>query len=239
MHHPSEINKKIAVISSLLILTTPSLSSAAGVSNGDFSSNYASWSQDVDGLGSPILGLDDFTIVQPTPGNNSARIEADYWSIPGDTFSTPNNEAWFGSTLYQELDLSASAGQDLVLSFDWSFLGEAGSSDEIFFVFLSNGTGDRYGADGLIGSLLNPLDYSTGAYNTFLDSSFANATGWTLEFQMNNAGYDAYGSHAIIDNVSLTTVSQPVNNVPEPAVIWLMGMGAIGLAKVQRNKKVA
>ena len=211
---------------------------AQTIDNGDFqTADFSGWSQDVDGLGAPVSGLNDFTITESTSGNYAARIEADYWSIPGDTFSIPNDEAFFASTLYQGLDLTVSAGQDLVLSFDWSFSGEKSFFDENFIVALGDGSGNYYGADGNLGFLLNPLDYASGSYSIMLDNSFANATGWTLEFQM-NTGFDGFGSYATIDNVSLNTVLQPVNNVPEPAVFWLMGIGLIGLAHIQRKSRL-
>ncbi len=55
--------------------STPTL--AAGLGNGDFQTgDFSAWSQDVDGFGAPIAGLNDFTIVEPAPGDFAARIEA-------------------------------------------------------------------------------------------------------------------------------------------------------------------
>jgi len=229
MQYHSKI-KKIAVMTSFMVLTSPGLSVAAGISNEDFTS----WSQDVDGAGEPILDLNDFTI---DTVNNVARIEADYWSVLGDTSSTANDEAWFASTLYQDIDLSASAGQDLVLSFDWNFSGQEASFDEYFLVALGDGFGNYYGADGNLGFLLNPLNYASGAYSIILDSSFANATGWTLEFQM-NTGFDGYGSYAEIDNVSLEAVSK-IAAVPEPSMLFLIMSGLIGLGRFRNTNKTA
>jgi len=231
--------KQIALISSILL--TPLSAYAANINNSDFQSNdFTGWSQDVDGWGAPIFGLNDFSIVEPTAGNYAGRIEADYWSTLGDTLSTPQDEVWYANTLYQELDLSASAGQDLVLSFDWTFSGQETAFNENFLVALGDGIGDYYGADGGLGFLLNPTAYGAGTFSATLDSSFINALGWSLEFQM-NSGFDGFGSFATIDNVSLTAVSQDqaANNVPEPAVIWLMGLGLMGLAKVTRRNKIA
>jgi len=236
--------KSLLVATFCTTILAPNISSAAGITNGDFQTgDFTGWSQDTDGGGSPILGLNDFSIVEPTTGNNAAQIEIDYFETPGDFMSPTKDEAFSGNTLYQELDLTASAGQALILSFDWLFSGEANISDENFLValgFIDPATGDlnHYDQNMTLGSLLSPTTYGSGTYTTMLDSSFANATGWTLEFQMNLVGFDGFGSHAIIDNVSLTTVSPLINKVPEPAVIWLMGLGLIGLAKVQRNKKV-
>jgi len=240
MNHFSPVGKKLATALLSTTLLIPGLSSAANITNGDFSGGFDSWERDVDGF-TPSAGFNDFTIVQPTTGNNAARIEADYWSTPGDTFSTANDEVFFAAnTLYQGLDLSASAGQELVLSFDWVFSGE-GSVDEFFLVALGfdYGTGaiDYHDETGNIGYLLEQTTYGSGTYSTILDSSFANATGWTLDFQMVLDGYNGFGSNAVIDNVSLSAVTNTSNNVPEPAVIWLMGLGLLGLAKVQRKTK--
>jgi len=243
MNHFSLVRKKLATALLCTTLLIPGLSSAANITNGDFSSGFTGWEQDVDAFGPPISGLNDFTIVQPTAGNNAARIEADYWLSPGDTSDpfSANDEVFFANTLYQGLDLSASAGQDLVLSFDWVFSGE-GSVDEFFLVALGfdYGTGaiDYHDETGSIGYLLEQTTYGSGTYSTVLDSSFANVTGWTLDFQVVLDGYNGFGSNAVIDNVSLSAVTNTSNNVPEPAVIWLMGLGLLGLAKVQRKTKM-
>jgi len=226
--------KSLLVATFCTTILVPNISSAASIANGDFSTgDFTGWSQDIDGSGTPTFGLNDFLIASP---NNAARIEIDYWLTPGDTTSTANDEAWFASTLYQGLDLSASAGQNLVLSFDWSFSGQDSLFDENFLVALGDGTGDYYGADGNLGFLLNPLDYGSGAYSIILDSSFANTTGWTLEFQM-NTGFDGYGSYIEIDNVSLDAVSKAAT-VPEPSVLFLMVSGLICLVSFQRKGKV-
>jgi len=232
-----KIKSMALLISSMLI--TPITAQAANITNGDFQSNdFTGWTQDVDGFPLHPGSFNDFSIVQPTAGNYAARIEADYWSTPGDTLSTAQDEVFFANTLYQGLDLTASAGQDLVLSFDWVFSGEGAGFDENFIVALGDGSGNYYGADGNLGFLLNPLDYGSGAYSIMLDSSFANAIGWTLEFQM-NAGFDGFGSNAVIDNVSLPAVTNTSNNVPEPAVLCLMGLGLIGLTQMQRKNKAS
>ncbi len=218
------------MISSLLLI--PITSHAANINNGDFqSNNFSGWSQDVDGVGAPIAGLSDFSIVEPSSGNYAARIEADHWSIPGDTLSTAQDEVFFANTLFQGIDLSATAGQDLVLSFDWTFSGEETLFDENFLVALGDGSGDYYGADGSLGFLLNPTAYGAGTFSTTLDSSFANSLGWTLEFQM-NAGFDGFGSYATIDNVSLSAVDRAV---PAPAAIWLLGIGLLGFIKTRKS----
>lgn len=101
--------KSLTVVTFCGTLFIPTLSLAASITNGDFNSgDFAGWLQDIDGSGSTASGLNDFSITHPTPGNAAARIEADYWATPGNTTSTAQDEAFFASTLYQSIDLSAS-----------------------------------------------------------------------------------------------------------------------------------
>jgi len=123
----------------------------------------------------------------------------------------------------------------LILSFDWSFGGEdLIGLDEYFLVGLGDGTGDYFGADGSLGFLMEQLVYGSGSSSFLLDPSYANSTGWTLEFQL-AAGYNGYGSYLNIDNVALQAVSA---NVPEPSVLWLLTIGLLGLSNIKRNKKL-
>ncbi len=225
------------LISSMLI--TPITAQAANITNGDFQSNdFTGWTQDVDGFPLHPGSFNDFSIVQPTAGNYAARIEADYWSTPGDTLSTAQDEVVFANTLYQSLDLSGLPGQNLTLSFDWTFSGQDNLLDETFHVALGHGIGNYYDANGSLGFLLTQNTYGSGTFSTTLNSSFLNAPGWTLEFQL-GAGFNGYGSFARIDNVSLNAASASTNNVPEPAVLCLMGLGLIGLTQMQRKNKAS
>ena len=238
---PHNIKTATLFLSSLLIV--PVTTQAANITNGDFQTNdFTGWTQDVDGLGAPAPGFNDFSIVQPTAGNYAARIEADYWSTPGNpNTGTPLDATFFANTLYQSLDLSGLPGQNLTLSFDWTFSGQNQDPnllDETFFVALGDGSGNYYDANGGLGFLLNRDTYGSGTFSTTLDSSFLNALGWTLEFQL-GAGLDGYGSFARIDNVSLNAASASTNNVPEPTVLWLMGLGLIGLTQMQRKNKAS
>jgi len=197
---------------------------ASGVVNGNFQTgDFTGWSLATDGVAGTAP---DFQI-ENLAGDYSARIEADYWSIPGDSLSNPQDNVWFDNTLYQEMNLTTSVNQNLVLSFEWVFAGEESIFDENFLVALGNGSGDYFGADGNLGFLFNPMDYGEGLYSVVLDPSFANATGWTIEFQM-VAGFDAYGSYASIDNVAL-------NAVPIPNAIILMATGIAGLLGLRRK----
>jgi hypothetical protein len=224
---------KVAAILACSIALTPLSSFAAGIINGDFQTgDYSGWSQDVDGFGAPTGGGNDFSIVEPTTGNSVARIESDYVNLFGDL-----DENRFSATLFQGLDLSVSAGQELVLSFDWVFDGEASSTDEALFFGLGDGTGDYYGADGNLGFLLEEYTYGSDTFSTTLDDSFLNATGWTIEFQVaRGSSFDDAGSYALIDNVAIEAVTTASNTVPEPSVLWLMSFGLLGLLGPAKKK---
>jgi len=233
MQHPLFTKNNLTAGAFCLALFIPNLSSATNLTNGDFSSgDFSGWSQDIDGLGEPLAGLNDFSLEESPMGEYAAHIETDFWSTAGDTGSTPRNEAFFASTLYQGLDLTASAGQNITLSFDWSFTGEESAFDENFIVGLGDGSGNYHGADGTLGFLLNPMEYGSGTYSATLNTALNNTTGWALEFQL-NTGFDGYGSKIVIDNVSLSTVSA----VPVPAAVWLMGSALAGLIGFQRKNQ--
>ena len=124
---------------------------AVNLTNGDFATgDFFGWTRDTDGGpgGSP-----DFSIVGPA-GAYAARLEADYWSDPGNTASTPRNTVLFANTLVQELDTTLSPGGAMRLTFDWLFTGEDGdpASGDTFSVALNDGRGNLYGADGLASS---------------------------------------------------------------------------------------
>lgn len=213
-----------------LVTTTPTQSFASSLSNGGFQSeDFTGWTQDVDGLGSPTAGLNDFSITQSTTGDFVAKIETDYWSTPGDTSSTAQNEAIFANTLFQTLDLSSSSGQNLQLSFDWTLSGEQSNFDENFIVGLGDGTGNYFDAKGNSGFLFNPTNYGSGTFTVTLDSMYTNAlSNWTLDFQL-NAGFDGFGSNFTIGNVKL-------NPVPVPAAFWLFGSALISLTRYRKKR---
>jgi hypothetical protein len=188
----------------------PLTSMAAGINNGDFATgDFTGWSLDTDGASGTTP---DFQ-VEPSGTDYHARIEADYWSTPGDTSSTPQDQVLFANTLYQKLDLSAAPGAQLLLSFDWEFGGENASFDENLVFALGDGKGDFYDADGNLGFLLNPSSYGSGTFSVMLDSAFNNTSNWwAIGLQM-SAGFDGNGSYVNIDNVTLTATS-PTPPVP-------------------------
>jgi hypothetical protein len=218
-----------ALISCCMSLLSPS-AFGASIINGDFETgDFTGWSQDIDGF-LPCGCGNDFSIVEPAVGNSAARIEADFF----DADFIALDEVWYDNTLYQDLNLSGLAGQELVLSFDWRFDGEVSSTDEALFFGLGDGSGDYYGADGNVGFLLEKYIYGSDTFSTTLDASFLNAIGWTIEFQV-ASGTDYAGSYALIDNVTIEAVTTPSIAVPEPSVLWLMSFGLLGLLGVTRR----
>lgn len=177
----------------------------------------------------PHRRVNDFSIIQSTAGNFVAKIETDYWSTQGDTSSTSQNEVVFANTLFQTLDLSSSSGQNLQLSFDWTFSGEQSNFDENFIVGLGDGTGNYFDANGNFGFIFNPTSYGSGTFTVTLDSMYTNSlSDWTLDFQL-NAGFDGFGSSFTIDNVEL-------NPVPVPAAFWLFGSALISLTRYKKKR---
>jgi len=223
----------LSVVAFCATLLTPLESMANLINNGDFETgDYSGWSIDTDGFPG---NSSDFMIDPSRSSNYQARIEADYFGTPGDFNSAPLNNVFFANTLYQSVDLSASAKQNLVLSFDWELRGEEAVTDELFKVGLGDGSGNYYGADGSLGFLLDQASYGFGSYTATLDNSFINQTGWTLEFQLALSGYDGFGSFVNIDNVSLEAVDKP-RVMPVPAAVWLFASGLMGLIGIRSNR---
>lgn len=220
------------VIPTIALMTAP-LMVQASIMNGDFSNGFNSWVMDTDG-GSGANS--DFSIV-----NGAARVEADFYSTPGDLTSTPLNEVFFGNSLLSHtIDLTGSSAP-LTLQFDYRFDGEDGNSDggERFSVFFSDNAGNAYGADGQLGFLLAPTtDYDTGTFlaqiNPLDFSSLVDLNvSFLLEVGTNSAGLNnGLGSAFTLDNVSLS----PAVPISEPAMLSLMLMG-LGTLIYRRRKK--
>ena len=210
------------------------------ISNGDFQTgNFTGWSLDSDGLGDPSPST-DFAVVESNsvvssgdigygspwnvPGNYTAKIEADF----------TNDTVQFANTLYQTLNLNMAQGKNLVLSFDWLFKGGSATPDDSFKVGLGHlsqsGSLEYYDASGNLGFLVEQFSYGSGSFYATLDPSFANQTGWTIEFQLLR-GFDNAGSLALIDNVTLQEV-----NIPVPNTLWLFGVGLAGLIRFGKKK---
>ncbi|MCP3867908.1 MAG: PEP-CTERM sorting domain-containing protein, partial [Gammaproteobacteria bacterium] len=228
----------------LSALFISNFSLAAGIMNGDFATgDFSGWSQDTDGFSPvpPPNQANDFSIVGAS-GDYAARIEADYWTTPGDISSVPLDDVFIANTLYQVMDTTTAVGSGLQLSFDWRFDGEDGDLDsgEIFTVGLSDSSGSYFDAGGGLGFLIDPTTtYGDGTFMALLDAStFANEPGWSLNFQI-EVGVDpasfepnGQGSFVQIDNVLLQMVAPAV---PEPGLLLLVGLGLIGYLGFRRT----
>lgn len=211
-----------------LALLGPASALAAGFINGDFATgDFTGWGIDTDG--SPG-GSSDFNVVG-APGTYRARIAADYWSPPDDIAGTAQNAVLFANTLYQELDTALSPGAAMRLTFDWLFTGADGdpASGDRFSVALNDGLGNLYGADGLLGFLIDPrTSYASGSFSAVLDPTrFANQPGWFLDVQLgvsiDGAGNpNGFGSTVQLGNVALTeSFAAPT---PAPLALLLIGL---------------
>lgn len=211
----------------LTLCLASSNSFGAAIVNGDFSScDYSGWQKTVDF--DPDAGLgNDFSIAN-NGSTCSAEINIDHFLSPGDASSPYIDYALFSNSLSQELDLTAAADSTFVLEFDFSVDSESGLGflADYFLIGLSDGV-DLFDGDGQLGNFYEAdidgfLDYSL---TVELDNSFANQSGWFLDFQLLST-FDGYGSIFSLNSVSLTEVN---HEVPEPAALSLLSLGLLGL----------
>lgn len=207
----------------------------ANFMNGDFETgDFSGWSQDTDGSGPPAPLNPDFQVVTPgISGTFAGRIEADYWSVLGDTGSMPLDSVVFSNTLFQALDTTVAPGFELLLSFDWEFGGqEPGSPDEDVVIGLFDGS-DFFDADGNLGFLLSATSYGSGTFSGVLAPSYNNAAGFSLDFQL-NAGFNGYGSYLLVDNVSVTQQAVPL---PPTLLLLAPPLGLIGVLRTRSRRR--
>ena len=209
----------------LAAMFLPSVASA-GFVNGDFQTGtFAGWSLDTDGNGPPTPQSPDFQVIDQL-GDKLAELDADYFSTPGNTGSTPLDQVDYSNTLSQALPTTVSPGQSLLLSFDWEFGGqETGTPDEVAQIGLGQG-GNFFDAEHNMGFLITATTYSSGHFSAILSPFYNNDGTFTMDFQL-NAGNNGYGSYLRINNVQIEAV-------PEPATLLLL---APSLAYLARRRK--
>ena len=227
--------KSIAVMGMFLLNAPQSL--ATVITNGDFanSCSLSGWSQDTDGIGD--IGSPDFSI-----GGSAPNCTADI--AVGDIFTS---QAWVANTLWQELDLTGTAGSTFSLSMDFtvdSFLTSADPffiADSLIIDLVDSkvaGTDNYFDENGDFGSLFTfDIDgFQSFSLDFTLDSSFVNQTGWSLEFQMLDT-FDSFGSMLSISNVAFVENLAPPASVPEPSNIALLGLAFAGLLSSRKWRK--
>ncbi|AUB83267.1 hypothetical protein [Candidatus Thiodictyon syntrophicum] len=104
----------------------------------------------------------------------------------------------------------------------------------------NDGQGNLYGADGLLGFLIDPGRlYDSGTYSAVLDRTrFGNQTGWFLEVQL-GVGVDesgqpnGFGSTVQFSNAALTQFF----DAPAPAPLALVLLGLPLLARRVRQRR--
>ena len=204
----SHFSPRIWLLVTLWLL--PALPVLADLVNGDFETgDFTGWTTDTDGSGAPTPLAPDFQVID-NGGNHQGRLEADYWSTPGDTTSTPQDQVMFSNTLFQGLG-TVDPSTRLQVTFDYTFAGQVTPPNENVQVGFTDGT-DFYGSDGQLGFLLSLTDAASGSFQVEFDPAvFANLGGiqsFNLGFQL-NAGFDGQGSYLLLDNIAVTSAGGP------------------------------
>ncbi|KXI30294.1 PEP-CTERM sorting domain-containing protein [Paraglaciecola hydrolytica] len=223
------MNKLKAMLGGLVVIFMSGSLSAAMITNGDFANSCSlnGWQTDTDGFAG---GTNDFTLDGSAP-NCAASINVDY----------ANTDVYYAAnTLFQNLDLSGASSSTFLLTMDFSVFSESNSNEQdfiadYFMIALFDGS-DYYNQHGDFGFLVSPTDIDGSQnYNLSfeLDSSFANQTNWSLDFQvlLGIAGFDTdfFGSTLSISSVSLTE-QKAVVGASTPASLALFALGLFGLA---------
>lgn len=213
----------------LVLISSPL--SAAMITNGNFATSCSlnGWQTDTDGVAG---GINDFTIDGSSPAC-AASINVDY----------ANTEVFFAAnTLFQNLDLSGAVDSTFLLTMDFSVNSELTSNDQAFIadyfaIGLYNGS-DYYNQNGDLGFLVAPTDingFADFSLSFELDSSFANQTGWSLDFQvlLGIFGFDTdfAGSTLSISQVALVEQTAATSNVPTPPSLALFALAFVALIR--------
>lgn len=240
--------KLVTTLSFAALLTLSANASANLISNGDFSTcDFTGWNKDTDGFGDISYG-NDFEI-DSARGGCRAAINVDYFDPIGDPFGIPVSEAWFANTLFQELDFTGNTDSTFELTISYEASAEGGYTEpsfipDYFLIGLNDGAGNYYNENGNLGFLIGPTDIDGAFRNevTFnIDSSFANQTGWFLDFQVDigwdgDTGYsDAFGSTLYINSVEMAEVVTETKRVTSPPTLYLLLIVLAGAIKFRRK----
>ncbi|WP_438862947.1 PEP-CTERM sorting domain-containing protein [Neptunicella sp.] len=215
------MSRKLILMSALLLASSNVM--AAAITNGNFAdggscslSGWTKYTEDGDVNGS------DFSTSGAAP-NCSANLSVGDWDT---SFAYVNG-------LSQELDLTATAGNSLLLTMDFSVDSILTSQDtdfwaDILTIALVDDSGNKFNQLGKAGEFLFDMDidgFASQHLELELDNSFANQSGWSLEFLMLDT-FDQFGSTLSISHVALSEVS---SQVPEPGSSALLALGLVGL----------
>jgi hypothetical protein len=206
------VNKKLCVLTLSAGLLCGGGVSAAGLQNGDFSSNFDNWSGQVD-------YFDDYSDTQM-----NAVSTPDFFTIEGaggeaklSTHYDFNTGAGWAVTLFQNFTMQTLSApvNTLWLDFDFTVQLDDIAGGDRWFAQLSDGAGGLADIDLTAGS--GPFDVT----------SFAGLNVEILFGIENIAGNDDWLK---IDNITIAEETQS-NNVPEPGVFALLGLGALMLRR--------
>jgi len=161
-------------------------------------------------------------------------------SVDGDGESATMSEDPDFSTVYLYSEDSTLFPSDpFVLSFSYVFTVAAGNFDDFYAMVFDIDTG------AIIKEFFIEYNNSTGS-NSWVESDTivwgiggAPSSGLGLEFQLNSWEYpsdDYYDINKVFKStVQLSNVEFNLNSVPEPAAIFMFGLGLVGLAYAGRK----
>jgi hypothetical protein len=216
--------KKRILISSLFIVSIAqaNMVSAASVANGTFNSDLSGWST-LDGTNDPFA-------------NGSVG-----WLLDGADGKAALSTGLGTSALSAAIDQGLSSGpitlgpNDVAFKFSALFARE-GAEVEDASSFVDSLNVVMYDMNSLFSLTFVNIDYLTSA--TLFSFDVSAYSGLTVEFsfELSDEG-DGFNSSVSLDNISLEQRSTDPGTVPEPDTLWLMGLGALGLAGSSLRKK--